>query len=474
MTATDQREWADRHRFFLVGLFAGAVYWLIESLIHAYIFTPEYSLSETLTGSHDPNELWMRALMLGMVLFVGVLADRNRLHQIRLAHYMARQNRLLSFISAIEQSLREEANEAEAMRKVCRAAVLQGGFKLAWIALKGEKHSVIAAAHAAYSDQCVKDLLADGLHRQVSCLMSLEAINSGKVASCQPLNRADCGAAMREVMMLHGAESAAAFPISVDGTVIGSLNVFASEEGFFHHDELALLEEAASDLAHVIEVMGHHQRDLQISAKIMQAADALRASLQGTVEVVGKVLETRDPYTAGHGSRVARIAQAIAEEMDLGNMQVEGIYFGALMHDIGKIAIPSEILAKPSRLGEIEYDIIKSHPVTGYEILQKVNFPWPVADVAHQHHEHMDGSGYPQGLKGEEICLEARIVAVADVAEAMSSDRPYRTGRGIEAALKEIEQGSGTKYDEAAAHACLRLFRERGFTVTDIDQGQAE
>jgi len=469
MIDAEQRGWADRHRFFLVGLFAGALYWLIESLIHAYIFTPEYSLFETLIGSHDPNELWMRMLMLGMVIFVGMLADRNRFHQIRLAHYMARQNRLLSFISAIEQNLREEANEAEAMRKVCRAAVEQGGFKLAWVALKGEKHSVIAAAHAAYSDQCVEDLLADGLHRQVSCQMSLEAIKSGKVASCQPLNQADCGAAMREVMMSHGAVSAAAFPISVDGTVIGSLNVFASEEGFFHHDELALLEEAASDLAHVIEVMGHHQRDLQISAKIMQAADALRASLQGTVEVVGKVLETRDPYTAGHGSRVARIAQAIAGEMDLGNMQVEGIYFGALMHDIGKIAIPSEILAKPSRLGEIEYDIIKGHPVTGYEILQKVNFPWPVADVAHQHHEHMDGSGYPQGLKGEEICLEARIVAVADVVEAMSSDRPYRTGRGIEAALKEIECGSGTIYDEATVQACLRLFRECGFTVADID-----
>jgi len=465
MTDTEQGGWMDRHRFFLVGLFASAVYWLTESLIHAYIFTPEYSLFETLIGSHDPNELWMRALMLGMVIFVGVLADRNRLHQISLAHFMARQNRLLNFISTINQSLREEANEVEAMRKVCRAAVLQGGFKLAWVALKGEENLVIVAAHAAYSDQCVEDLLADGLQEKVPCLMSLEAIKTGSITSCQPLNRLDCGAAMREVMISHGAASAAALPISVDGVVIGSLNVFASEDGFFHSDELALLEEAASDLAHVIEVMGHHQRDLQISAKIMQAADALRASLQGTVEVVGKVLETRDPYTAGHGARVARIAQAIAEEMDLGNMQVEGIYFGALMHDIGKIAIPSEILAKPSRLGEIEYDIIRSHPVTGYEILQKVSFPWPVADVAHQHHEHMDGSGYPQGLKGEEICLEARIVAVADVAEAMSSDRPYRTGRGIEAALNEIEQGSGTKYDEAAAYACLRLFRERGFTV---------
>jgi len=295
--------------------------------------------------------------------------------------------------------------------------------------------------------------------------MSLEAIETGNIASCQSLSRTDCGAAMREVMLSHGAASAAAFPITVDGTLIGSLNVFASEDGFFHNDEFALLEEAASDLAHVIEVMRHHRRDLAASAQIMQASDALRDALQGTIEVVGKALEMRDPYTASHESRVARIAQAIAEEMELEPMQVEGIFLGALMHDIGKISTPAELLAKPSRLCEIEYDIIKSHPVTAYKILQKVNFLWPIADIAHQHHERMDGSGYPQGLKGDAISLEARIVAVADVVEAMSSDRPYRTGRGLEPALKEIERGCGTHYDEAVVQACLRLFRECGFTV---------
>jgi len=199
----------------------------------------------------------------------------------------------------------------------------------------------------------------------------------------------------------------------------------------------------------------------------MQLAGKLRESLEATIQAIASAEEVRDPYTAGHQDRVAEIACAIGNEMGLQKDQIEGIRMGGKIHDIGKIHLPSEILSKPTRLTEIEYTLIQSHPEVGYDLLKDIDFPWPVADIAYQHHERMDGSGYPQGLKGEGICLEARIVAVADVVEAMANHRPYRAGLGIDKALVEIERGRGSIYDSDVADACLHLFREQGFTMVD-------
>ena len=205
----------------------------------------------------------------------------------------------------------------------------------------------------------------------------------------------------------------------------------------------------------------HFMRDVTDSKR---SAEAIRAALDGTINAVTKVAEARDPYTSGHQRRVALLATAIAGELGWESEQVEGIRLGAMIHDIGKIHLPAEILSKPSRLNEIEFSLIKSHPQVGYDILKDIKFPWPVAEIAHQHHERLDGSGYPQGLKGEEICREARIVAVADIVEAMASHRPYRPGLGVDAALAEIESQRGKTLDVEAADACLRLFREKRFT----------
>ncbi|MDQ6981759.1 MAG: HD domain-containing phosphohydrolase, partial [Mariprofundus sp.] len=201
--------------------------------------------------------------------------------------------------------------------------------------------------------------------------------------------------------------------------------------------------------------------------EIDESSQKLKKSLEGTIHAIASAEEMRDPYTAGHQDRVAEIACAIGQEMALKDDIIEGIQMGGKIHDIGKIHLPSEILSKPTRLTEIEYLLIQGHSQVGYDILKDIDFPWPVADIAHQHHERMDGSGYPQGLKGEEICLEARIVAVADVVEAMTNHRPYRPGLGIEKALAEIERGRGSIYDTDVADACLHLFREHGFTMTD-------
>jgi putative nucleotidyltransferase with HDIG domain/PAS domain S-box-containing protein len=181
------------------------------------------------------------------------------------------------------------------------------------------------------------------------------------------------------------------------------------------------------------------------------------------IHAITLIVEKRDPYTAGHQQKVSDLAAAIACEMGCGAGIVEGIRIAGLLHDVGKIGIPIEILSKPGRISDDEFRMIKTHPKVGYDILKGINFNQPIADIIYQHHEKINGSGYPNGLKGEDICLEARILCVADVVEAMSSHRPYRPALGIEKALNEISQNKGVLYDSSVVDACIRLFNEKGF-----------
>lgn len=197
---------------------------------------------------------------------------------------------------------------------------------------------------------------------------------------------------------------------------------------------------------------------LKDSEKTLAERNAeLSDAMMGIVDALSKALESRDAYTAGHQSRVAEISRAIAEEMKLNSQQIEGLVLGAKVHDIGKLSVPVELLTKPTALTEMEFSLIQSHPAIGAEILSDVTFPWPIAEIVAQHHERIDGSGYPNGLSGEDICLEARIVAVADVYEAISSHRPYRASKGPEAAIMELKQHRGKFYDENVVDAFLRI-----------------
>lgn len=187
--------------------------------------------------------------------------------------------------------------------------------------------------------------------------------------------------------------------------------------------------------------------------------------LLNTIGAIAQAMEKRDPYTAGHQERVAHLATAIGRQMGLTSHELEGITLGGKIHDIGKIYIPAEILVRPGKITELEFGILKTHPDVGYEIVEAVQFPWPIKDMILQHHERIDGSGYPRGLTGDEICLEAKIIAVADVVEAIASHRPYRPSRGISFALREIEEHMGSHYDSAVAQACLDLFRKEGYEL---------
>ncbi|MCK9391350.1 MAG: PAS domain S-box protein [Syntrophales bacterium] len=195
------------------------------------------------------------------------------------------------------------------------------------------------------------------------------------------------------------------------------------------------------------------------------SVDRIRKALGGTVQAIAVTVEARDPYTAGHQRRVADLARAIATEMNLPIDIIDGIRMAAAIHDLGKISVPAEILSKPTKLKKTEFDLIKDHPQSGYDILKDIDFPWPVARIVLEHHERMNGSGYPHGLTGDNILLQSRIISVADVVESMGSHRPYRAALGIEAALEEIERNKGTFYDNTVVDACMRLFREKGFQL---------
>ena len=198
--------------------------------------------------------------------------------------------------------------------------------------------------------------------------------------------------------------------------------------------------------------------------ELQQSYVQLRRTLDETIHALVSAIEMRDPYTAGHQRRVTQLACAIAREMGLPKEQIEGIRVAGLIHDIGKISVPAEILSKPGPLTELEYGLIKMHPQIGHDVLKNIDFPWPIAQIVLQHHERVDGSGYPSGLSGEEVILEARILAVADVVEAMASHRPYRSARGIDEALQEISQNRGVLYDPELVDTCSKLFTENGFT----------
>lgn len=227
------------------------------------------------------------------------------------------------------------------------------------------------------------------------------------------------------------------------------------------------LSQVNEDLHGTVRERRRAEDQLQNSLKRLERA------LEGTVKAWSLTGEMRDFYTAGHQCRVASLAVAIAEEMHLSWEKVEGLRVAGIIHDIGKIAMPAEILAKPSRLTKTEFQLIKDHPRIGYEIVKSIEFPWPVAHIILQHHERVDGSGYPEGLLGEAILLEARILAVADVVEALSSHRPYRPALGIEKALEEIRRGRGIRYDMRVVDTCLKLFRDRRFSFPVASSGPA-
>ncbi len=259
-------------------------------------------------------------------------------------------------------------------------------------------------------------------------------------------------------------------PLIAKGKAVGFLTIDHREPGVYGEESVEIAEAFAGQVAIAIENARLYEEAQRELAERKRAEEGLRQSygqlqrtLEGTVNVLVSTIEMKDPYTAGHQRRATQLACAIARVVGLAEEQVEGIRMAGLIHDIGKITVPAEILSKPGQLNDLEWGMIKAHPQVGYDILKTVEFPWPVAQIVLQHHERMDGSGYPEGLSAEEIIVEARILGVADVIEAMASFRPYRPARGLDKALEEISQNRGILYDPEVVDVCLKVFTEDRF-----------
>jgi HD-GYP domain-containing protein (c-di-GMP phosphodiesterase class II) len=243
---------------------------------------------------------------------------------------------------------------------------------------------------------------------------------------------------------------------------------FPGRDPYWLHFTSASIRNGKGEMIGAMETMTDISSLKYAEDKLKENVAKLKKVMTGVIWAIDVIVETRDPYTAGHQHQVAQLATAIGTAMGLPTETIEAIYVSASIHDLGKIYVPAEILSKPGHISDIERGIIRTHPQVGYDILKTIDFPWPIAEIVLQHHERLDGSGYPRGLKEGNILIEARILGLADVVESMGSHRPYRPTLGIERALDEIRQNRGTLYDPEVVDVCLELFLNKGFHFEQV------
>jgi putative nucleotidyltransferase with HDIG domain len=355
--------------------------------------------------------------------------------------------------------------------EVCDAITSQSPYLLAWVGKaeddKEKTIKVLGGAGAAldyiekisvsWSDQHVTGLGPAGL-----------AVRSNQITIVADTEVDPDFIVWQDLAKKYGIRSAIACPIADGaGHPFGVLVVYSAVPNAFGLEEAKLFESLAHELSFGLRAIERQQQlDEQIHEKEL-VQERLAGALKATIEAMSRTMEWRDPYTAGHQKRVALISAAIAKKLGLNNEQTEALYMAAMVHDLGKVAVPAEILTKPSRLTDLEMKMVQGHAESGYQILKDIPFPYPIAEMVYQHHERLDGSGYPRGLAGDAICLEARILAVADTIEAMATHRPYRPGKGLSMAMSEVMAEAGSKLDQGIANAAFELYND-GKTLHDI------
>ncbi len=380
-----------------------------------------------------------------------VITFRDISERKRAAEALLHTNRTLATLSQCNHVLVRTRDERELVQGVCNVLQQTGGYVLAWFGFAGERQGSIGSIISSGDAPFIAQLRQTGhLDDSPAGLVQYSDQHQlfGNLAR-ESIDQPWC----RETLD-QGHIGYIALPVTTDGQVFGSLNVYSDSADSFFPREIALLEELAGDLAYGLQTLRTRHERNRIQAELDQA-------LLQTAQAIAATVEKRDPYTAGHQQRVGDLAAEIALKMGLDDFRIQGIRLGAGIHDIGKIYIPAEILSKPGSISSQEFALVQTHSEVGYDIIKDVAFPWPVAEMILQHHERLDGSGYPNGLKGDEITLEARILSIADVVEAITSHRPYRPALGIAVAIDEIEKGSGTKYDPEVVDCCMDVIREQ-------------
>ena len=369
-------------------------------------------------------------------------------------------NLVLCAIRNVNQLIVKEKDREKLIQKACKSLIETRGYHNAWIVLLDEEEKLKSYAESGLG----KDFLPmiELLKRGKLTVCSQKALKQEDVTIIEdPLSTCtDCPLAQE-----YSGRGTMTIRLGREGKIYGVMSVSVPADFITDKEEQALFTEIAKDISlglHSIEMrkkMNEQTRDLKQNYKRTKRA------MDTTIQTMSKIVEAKDPYTSGHQKRVSQLATAIAKELNLPKDKTEGIRIASIIHDIGKVSIPTEILSKPTTLSDIEFSLIKSHSQIGYNILKSIDFTYPVAQIVLHHHERINGSGYPNQLKEDEILLEAKIIGVADVVEAMSSHRPYRPALGIDVALDEIIQNKGILYDPEVVAACVKLFREKGFKL---------
>ncbi|MHC1719526.1 MAG: HD domain-containing phosphohydrolase [Clostridiaceae bacterium] len=379
-----------------------------------------------------------------------------------------RINRVLKSTSSVNMAMLHADNEEELLRQVCRNIVEIGGYRFVWVGyVDGTmSHPLRPVAYAGHEDSYIDVINKIWFNLGERIKPMHGAIATGKIFICKNIEADPVFLPWREESLKRGYRSMISIPLTLAGTSpLGAIGIYSDEIDVFDEEEVSHLVEMASDLTFGIQSLRTKKERDESALELKKSLDRMQQLFNQTVASLEAVVRIRDPYTAEHQRKVTKLAVAIAEEMELNDDMKKAIFITASLHDIGKMNIPSDILNKPGKITELEYSLIKSHCKTGYEVIKNIHFPWSIDEIILQHHERMDGSGYPQGLKGEDIHLPARIIGVADVVEAMSSHRPYRPALGVDKALEEITMQRGIKYDPDVVDACLNLFRNNGFEL---------
>lgn len=358
------------------------------------------------------------------------------------------------------------------VQEVCTAIAAQGPYVLAWVgkAEEDQDKTVSVLGSAGSASNYLKDIVVSWSDEILTGLgPGGTAIRTGKCSVIADSEIDEGFLPWRMRAREFGIRSAIGCPIpdGNDSHPFGVLLVYSKAPNAFGPSEEQLFESLAKGIGFGLRsIERQHKLDDQIHEK-EQTQERLADALRSTIEAMSKTMEWRDPYTAGHQRRVALISVAIARKLGLSDEVAQTLYMAGMVHDIGKVSVPSEILTKPTRLTDLEMQMVQGHVEAGYQILKDIPFPWPIAEMVHQHHERLDGTGYPGGLKDDQICLESRILAVADTIEAMATHRPYRPARGLTAAMEEINAEAGPKLDAKVVEAANQLLAE-GNQLQDI------
>lgn len=371
----------------------------------------------------------------------------------------------LETFSACHKVLVRAMEKSELLNKICQAIVEVGGYKMAWVGIAAQDSAKTVRPFAKAGDE-------DGFLSRVNVTWSDmgkshcptgEAILSREpVVINNILNNPD-NMPWRGEALKRGYGAVIALPLISNGGTFGALTIFSEDADAFQQEDVNHLMDLGGNLVYGIVALHTRTARQRAEVEVKKNLNKLKQTLGAIIQVLEKTVEVRDPYTAGHQRRVADLARSISAEMGFSQDRIDGIRIAGIIHDIGKIYVPAEILSKPRRLTTYEFNLVKTHSQVGYDILKTIDFPWPVARIVLQHHERLNGSGYPNKLMHDNILIEARILGVSDVVEAMASHRPYRPALGLDAALKEVSDHKGSLYDPEVVEICTRLFREKLF-----------